>query len=394
MSGTLPGRTIGLETITEPVLADPAYGLTPDDLSQFNFWAVILGAILCLPTGYLIDRLGVRAVSALVAAGLGLSAVWLTRTADRTTFFLALLLIRGLGQGALSVVALAMIGKWFTRRLGLAMGVFSVVLTFGIIGGYYALKESVAATGWRPAWEGLGWVLLLGLAPAGLLLARSTPESVGLPADAPAEAAPNRPALDLPWQTALRTPAFWVFTLAAALFNLMLSAITLFAGLLLKARGFPDDPTAVRQATEMMLGVMTFVGLPTNLLGGWLAGRVRLGRLMAVGMAFLAAALGVFPFVADAGSATGFGALLGVSGGIVTVVFFAVYGTGYGRSDLGVIQATAQVVTVVSSAVGPVLLTQTELAAGSFDLLFYVTGVLAAGLAVAAWKTELPTRPV
>ena len=55
----------------------------------------------------------------------------------------ALVLVRGLGQGALSLVSLAMVGKWFTRRLGVAMGVFTVLLTFGIIGGYLGLKEAV-----------------------------------------------------------------------------------------------------------------------------------------------------------------------------------------------------------------------------------------------------------
>ncbi|HET6572366.1 MAG TPA: MFS transporter [Fimbriiglobus sp.] len=391
MAGTLPGRTIGLETITEPILADPRLGLTADDLSWLNFWAVVLGAVLCLPVGWLIDRVGVRLVLAGVAAGLGLSALWLTAAADQRTFFLALLLVRGLGQGALSVVALAMVGKWFTRRLGVAMGVFTVLLTFGIIGGYTGLKEAVAASGWRPAWQGLGWVLLAGLAPLGLLLARSTPETIGLPADAPTDPADEaRPALDLPWRTALGSSAFWVFTLTAALFNLMLSAITLFAERLLTARGFPAEGKT--QAIELMLGVMTFAGLPTNLLGGWLAGRVALGRLMAVGMAALAGALLVFPFVADVGSAAGFGALLGVSGGLVTVVFFAVYGTGYGRTNLGVIQSAAQVVTVLASAVGPVLLTRTERTFGSFDPLFFVAGAVALGLTIASWRTKLPDR--
>jgi MFS family permease len=287
------------------------------------------------------------------------------------------------------VVALAMVGKWFTRRLGVAMGVFTVLLTFGIIGGYLGLKEAVAAVGWRPAWQGLGWVLLAGLAPLGVLLARSTPEAVGLPADAPAEpVAEARPALDLPWRAALASPAFWVFTLTAALFNLMLSAITLFAERLLTTRGFPAEGKT--QAIELMLGVMTFAGLPANLLGGWLAGRVALGRLMAVGMAALAGALLMFPFVADVSSAAGFGALLGVSGGLVTVVFFAVYGTGYGRANLGVIQSAAQVVTVLASAVGPVLLTGSQRVFGSFDPLFFVAGALALGLGLAAWGTTLP----
>jgi hypothetical protein len=44
------------------------------------------------------------------------------------------------------------------------------------------------------------------------------------------------------------------------------------------------------------------------------------------------------------------------SGGIITVIYFAVYGHTYGRTHLGVIQAVVQVLAVLASATGPVVL--------------------------------------
>ena len=41
---------------------------------------------------------------------------------------LSTLILGGFGQSALSVVSMAVIGKWFSRRLGLAMGAFAVLL--------------------------------------------------------------------------------------------------------------------------------------------------------------------------------------------------------------------------------------------------------------------------
>jgi len=78
---------------------------------------------------------------------------------------------------------MAMIGKWITRRLSVAMGVFTVLLAIGFIASTLGVGEAVKVHGWRVAWSGLGLCLLLGLAPLGLLLVRSTPESAGLTVD-------------------------------------------------------------------------------------------------------------------------------------------------------------------------------------------------------------------
>ena len=68
MVATLPGRTHGLGLITEPLLAD--LGLDRVAYATINLWATLLGAAFCQPGGWLIDRLGVRAVLTAVLAGL------------------------------------------------------------------------------------------------------------------------------------------------------------------------------------------------------------------------------------------------------------------------------------------------------------------------------------
>jgi hypothetical protein len=68
---TLPGRTQCLGLITEPK------DLQIDRISfaKINLWASLLGAASCFPAGYLIDRLGLRLVSAAIVALLGVT-VW------------------------------------------------------------------------------------------------------------------------------------------------------------------------------------------------------------------------------------------------------------------------------------------------------------------------------
>ena len=42
-------------------------------------------------------------------------------------------LTRGLGQSALSVVSLTMVGQWFVRRIDTAMAIYSVVMSVGFM---------------------------------------------------------------------------------------------------------------------------------------------------------------------------------------------------------------------------------------------------------------------
>jgi MFS family permease len=358
MTATLPGRTHGLGMITKPLTNDPTLGVDAALFSTLNFWAILIGSAICLPVGRLIDRLGARGVLVAVAAGLGLAVVGMSAASGAVVLFLALLFVRGLGQGALSVVSMALVGKWFTRRLGTAMGVYTVLLGVGFMISFVALGYAVSALGWRGAWFGLGMLLLAGMAPLGWLLARSTPESIGLAVEGGQassqpqwQAESRRPAaFDLPLTAALRSPAFWTFTLASALFNLTWSAITFFNELILEDHGLGND------TFRLVMPVLAVSGLPTNLVAGWLAGRWSMGKLLAVGMVVLAVSLAAFPWVVTTSQAVGFGLGLGVAGGIVTVVFFAVYGHAFGRRELGAIQAAVQIVSVFASAVGPWLL--------------------------------------
>src|SRR5262245_30263271 len=140
MVATLPGRTHGLGLVTEPLLRD--LGLDRVSYGAINLWATLLGAAFCLPCGWLIDRLGVRLVLTANLLLLGTVVVWMSRVggeeivevagaAVMLDLFLLVLLTRGLGQSALSVVSLALVGKAAGRRNGMAIGVYSFLVAIG-----------------------------------------------------------------------------------------------------------------------------------------------------------------------------------------------------------------------------------------------------------------------
>lgn len=384
MSATLPGRTYGLGLVKEPLRAD--LGVGDLQFNVMNFWAIVIGAVFVPPVGRLIDRLGTRSALVLVAAALGGAVLLMSRATGETDLFVTLTLVRGLGQGALSVVAIALVGKWFRRRAGMAMGVFTLLLAVGFVAPIFAVGEAVKESGWRAAWDGVGFALLLGLAPLGLLLARSTPESCGVAPDEPAAEAGRAEPMTL--RAALATPAFWAYTAAATVFNLTFSALTLDNELLLREHGLDGA-----EANKLVLGVLMLSGLPANIAAGYLARRRPLGKLLGGGVLILAASLAVFPFVTSTGAAVLYATLLGGGGGVITVVYFAVYGHTYGRTHLGNIQAAVQVLSVLASASGPVLLASVRTwTGGRTDPFFFAFAAITAGLAVAAWVVRPPVR--
>ncbi|MEX2302039.1 MAG: MFS transporter [Bryobacterales bacterium] len=383
MVGTLPGRTQGLGLITEPLLAD----LHIDRVSyaSINLWATLIGALFCLPCGRLVDRVGSRLVLSALLAALAATVLGMSVTSGGIALGIAITLSRGFGQSALSVASLALVGKWFGRGLNHAMGVYSLLVGVGFIAAFPSVGSAVLAFGWRAAWSGAGWALLLVAAPAAWLVVRNGPEDRGPQFDA-GEATGRAGVADLTLPDALRSAAFWLFALSSSLFGLVYSGIALFNQSILEERGFDAS------VYHTVLVISTLLGLLANYAGGWLASRWPIQRVMGVGMALLSCALLMLPVVQTYTHVVLYGAAMGIAGGVVTVVFFSVWGQVYGRSHLGKIQGCAQMMTVAASAVGPLLLAKTLERTGSYDSIFYGLAAIVVALGAGSWLVPLPAR--
>src|SRR6202171_5264924 len=134
MVATLPGRTQGLGLITESLLGD--LKIDRVTYATINLWATLIGSAFCLPCGRLVDRFGSRAVLVSVLLALAVSVIVMSSSAGVASLIVSVTLTRGFGQSALSVVSLALAGKWFARRLNYAMGVYSVLVGLGFIAAF------------------------------------------------------------------------------------------------------------------------------------------------------------------------------------------------------------------------------------------------------------------
>lgn len=386
MVGTLPGRTQGLGLITESLLKD--LSLDRVTFAQMNLWATLLGSLFCLGFGRLQDQLGSRVVLTFLALALSGVVLAMSATTSVTLLFVLLTLTRGLGQSALSITSLTMVGQWFNRRLNLAMGIFSVLLSMGFMAAFPVIGNAVQQHGWRAPWATIGWALILVLAPLGFLLVRRGPESIGLKLESRPATQETSAGPDFTWLNALRTPAFWVFALASSTYNLVASGIGLFNESILAERGFAAN---IYYRSLVITALTSLVG---NLLGGWLAEKWSVQRLMALAMGLLAGALLSLPWLRAVWQVDIFAVVMGVAGGFVIVIFFSFWARAYGRAQLGRIQGTAQMLTVLASALGPLLLAKCYAWTGSYATVFYVVAAVVALLGVAAWFVPLPRRSV
>jgi rhodanese-related sulfurtransferase/MFS family permease len=389
MVGTLPGRTQGLGLITEPLLRD--LGLSRVAYAQINLVATLVGALFCLGVGRLIDRVGSRLVLTVTAAALGLTVIAMSRVGAVVGLLVLVTLTRGLGQSALSVISLAMVGKWFRRRLTVAMAVYAFVMSIGFMIAFPLVGAVVQSAGWRVAWAAIGAALLAGLAPLAWRLDRSSPEAMGVNLDG--DSSPDAPAVpeeqtpDATQATlgdALRSPAFWVFALASSVYGLVASGIGLLNESILAERGFTPD------VYYTALAVTAIIGLAGNFAAGALAPRISLRVILVVAMVVLAAGLTALAHVSTSTEVMVQAVAMGIAGGFITVVFFSFWGHAYGRRHLGRIQGAAQAMTVVASAVGPLFLALWVDRTGSYAAAFYVLAVIVAGLGLAAGLVSIP----
>jgi MFS family permease len=378
MLATLPGRTQGLGLITEPLLAD--LHLDRVTYADLNLWATLLGALFCFPVGWAIDRLGLRWVTASVVLLLGLTVWRLSAVAAGTLIvFLLLLGTRAFGQSALSVCSINTVARWFPSKAGFAMGIYSVLLSVFFAIAFGGIGYAVRVQGWRGAWLDIAIALCFAITPLILLLMRA-------PVGQDGETGTTAQGPQFTLGRALRTSAFWVFAGSAAAFNLVSSGLGLFNDAVLAERGF-DQKTF-----HIFLAVTTLLSLGGQFVCGWLSRRHSHQSLTSASMFIYAIAIAGIPFIHEQWQLWCLSLPIGCAGGMVVVIFFSVWGDLFGQQHLGRIQAAAQMLTVLSSGLGPVLFAEAAKRTGSYGSLLLAMAAVTFLLAIMASRTAPPTE--
>ncbi len=223
--------------------------------------------------GYLIDRFGPRVM--VVAGGFiaGLGFILLSFTHNFLFFLIVFVGVLSLGfKAGFNHAMMAAINQWFIRRKGLAM---SIVSTGSAVGGRVItplVAGAVLTLGWRSAAFISGLAIWLIVIPLALLVKRS-PEDVGLlpdgrtrPANAGrssvSRARETADGADFTVREAMRTPAFWFFTMARSFRNAAHGGIIVHLVPIMVWKGI-DEQNAIYFIEFMLfsvLGLRLFMG--------------------------------------------------------------------------------------------------------------------------------------
>ena len=382
MFATLPGRTQGLGLFTEPMLSDMR--LDRVAFANFNVWATLIGALLCFPAGYLLDRFDRRWVTSAIVLCLAASVWGFSTQRSALMLFLCLLLTRGFGQSALSVASITWIAKASSERNKMPMAWYTVLLSVLFAVGFGIVGAAVRHLGWRMAALGMAVVLAVLIAPLPFLGSRGRSPDRDADQRGGASVPASRGYSGTALKAAMKTVMFWLFAAGISAFAFVSSGLGLFNESVLAERGFD------RKTFEMFLVFTTLAALVGQLLCGWLGRRYQSKYLLAAALAMYGAGLASIPLIRNQSPLWLAAAGIGIAAGIMTVLFFSVWGELFGKAQLGRIQGAAQMCTVLASAVGPIAFAKAQQATGSYQGILWITAGLVLLLAVLSLFAALP----
>lgn len=316
-------------------------------LSHGGWGAIYMAATLCsaltLPRlGQTVDRHPVRSVVLVVLPMLALAAVLMAASRHVALLFLAVYLLRLFGQGMATHTAYTAIARWFSAQRGRALSV--VVLGHNAGDGLFPLAFVLiaGAVGWRNGWLIAALLLVAVALPAvaALVAAGRTPRST----DPVSRIVDAR---DWTRGEVLRDPVFHLAMLGVMAPSFIVTSIFFHQVYLVELRGWS------LQLFASAFLVSALVNSVFTLVSGALIDRFSgLGLLPGVLLPLAAGCfvLGVWP---SASAPFLFMALLGLSNGLSTTLFGAVWPEVYGLAHLGAIRALVVSATVLASAAGP-----------------------------------------
>ena len=355
MIATSPGQTYGI-AVFNPYLRE-ALELSHSQLTGMY----MLGSfVACFPMSYvgmMMDRHGIRRTMLVVVVAFGGTCILVSKITGMVSLFLAFLFLRMLGQGALTLLASNTLSMWFNRHLGTVSGLKSVgtALAIAIIPNLFAYL--IQEHGWRTSYVFIGLTLWIVMLPLIALLFHDRPEDIGQLRDGSkpnpdddnqTDDADDEINLDL--SQAIRTRAFWIMAASTAFWGMFGTAITFNIVPLFESHGLTDaNATQTFVTLAIGMGTMQFIG-------GMLADRIPLNRLLSVSM-FLMAGSAVVLFSLTAPWIGHVYALLFGSGqALIGVVGNTIWARYYGRSHLGKIRGSIWMAAVAGSSVGPFIM--------------------------------------
>lgn len=363
-----PGQSYSVAAFKDPMQIGLGISETNYSLA-YGFATVISG--LSLPYfGRLIDRLGARRLLPIIALLLGGACVCMSLTTGLGSLYLGFSLVRSLGQGALTLVSVWLVGEWFARRRGFATALAGLggsvsVMFFPLMNGWL-----IAHFGWQTGWLALAALVWGVLLVPSMFFVRDRPEDLGLlpdgddprstgdpsngattvaPAARDVEKAAEPETTSHGWVVAdvLRDTTFWKLLAVPATSGMVGTGLIFHAVSLLGSRGVSAGWALALISFQAAIATIAALGV------GWLTDRYPSRYLLAAAMLLLTTSVGIVLVMPWTVLALVYATMLGLHGSILRSTGMVVWMTYYGRAHQGAIRGVAMAVMILGAALGP-----------------------------------------
>jgi MFS family permease len=318
-----------------------AFGWNREAISDAFAIAALTVAAVSPALGSLLDRVPPRRLilpSILVFAG-AMASLSLLR-GHISQYYLSYLLLGIVGNGTAQLSYSRSVLTWFRKRRGLALAIVLSGSGAGSIILPIIAQHVISTHGWRSAYLSLGAIALLGF-PLTALFVRNRPAKAAtpLPSEHTVEVGP-----------ALRTPAFWIISVAVMLSAFSMNAIIAHLAAILVGRGV----TAANAALALSaLGISAIVA---RLFTGHLLDRLSAPFVALAVLLIAATGAGILAFAATSWIGI-FGAILmGAGSGSEADVIPYMIAEYFGRKRFATLYGLSWTAYAIGGALGPIVM--------------------------------------
>lgn len=340
------------------------YGLSNGEWGSLYMLATLASALTLPRFGRIVDHVSVSRTVLIIAPGLAL-ACWLMSVSTSVILLgLTLYLLRLFGQGMMTHTSITAMGKWYAGHRGRAVSLATLGHQTGEAVLPIAMVSLFAWIGWRNSWLAASLFLLLFALPVifALMRVERTPRLTDKPEV-------RRTARDWTRAEVLRDALFWIMLMGVLAPAFIGTTIFFHQAYLVELRGWE------REAFASAFIVMAAMTILFALVCGFLVDRFGAVSILPFYLLPLAAACFALALIPAQYGIFVFMALLGLSYGLSSTLFGAIWPEIYGTLHLGGVRAITVAAMVFSSALGP------GLSGVLIDLgVFYPTQIFSMGV--------------
>lgn len=384
---TSPGQTY-MVSIFNPSFRD-TFDLSLSELTGAYMVGTILASIPQSYIGTWMDRLGFRRMLLIIASIFGLACMFIAEVRNIWMLLIAFFLLRTFGQGALELLSSNMLAMWFRKRLGSITGFSGVIVSVMIGLVPVIVLRFINDIGWRNTYRLAGLAVWLLILPLALFIYITRPEEIGQVVDGevadPNEqsASPFAAEVNLTLKQTMRTRSFWIGTSMAIAWAAIGTGLTFNLLPIFTGKGLTEEQAAG------MFTILMGISAVTRILGGYLADRIPLNRLMLIAQVFYVAAIAALMSLPTAYLVAGYTILLGISQGMFNGWFNTLWVRYFGRQNLGKVRGAVWTATVAGSSTGPFFMGVAYDQFGDFQLALLGCGIIMFLLGIASfWATQ------